>query len=397
MTNKGVTTGLSIGQIVTNSSDKVVALEMMKVSLPGHLQRRIAWGYDDMAIRFWDGDKVVHVVPNTFHRSGIISCVAISNDGRYVVTGGTDAILCVFRLDWDGKKPLFHLASTGSISSKLLGHCAPIAHVTVSRAFSMIVSADTMGQVLLWDLNTFQFTRCLVGPLTDSSSPQYRPDFYGHFPQESSISGLIGGPLSASPSTAIPSPGTPRSTSKRLHIYHEHQYSVDGDIRASLAEASVEDGMSQKPSSSTIDIVRIDDANGNIYTSSHGTLCIWDLNGELLAQEDVSTTSTVSSFTTTICPEWMDGVNFVVLGFKDGTIRVYRQDTQSPRLENVAMVDGKWPQLPPGRLILHHQFPDKHKAPITALCLSVNQKKLYSGDANGTLLKWEEVKIEKGE
>ena len=416
MTNKGVSSGLAIGQVVTNASEKVIALEMMKVSLPGHLQRRIAWGYDDMALRFWDGDRVVHVVPNTFHRSGIISCVAISGDGKYVVTGGTDAILCVFRLDWEGKKPLFHLASVGSVSSKLIGHCAPIAHVTVSRAFSLIVSADTMGQVLIWDLNTFQFTRSLVGPLTDPSSPNYRPSFYGYFPQEyGGVSGYLETTSSSSSSsaahgaypfgtqhsafsvaTSATSPGTPRSTSKRLHIYHEHQYSVDGDIRASLAEASVEDGMSQKPSSNNIDIVKIDDANGNIYTSSHGTLCIWDLNGELLAQEEVSTTSSVSSFTTTQCPDWMDGVNFLVVGFKDGAIRVYRQDT-SPRLENVAMVDGKWPQLPPGRLILHHQFPDKHKAPITALCLSTNQKKLYSGDANGTLLKWEEMKIERGE
>jgi hypothetical protein len=379
MVNKGVAPGLAIGQVVTNSSDKVVALEMMKVALPGHLSRRIAWGYDDMALRFWDNDKLVLVVPNVFHRSGIISCVSISSDGKYVVTGGTDAVLCVFRLDWEGKRPIFQLASTGAVSSKLTGHCAPIAHVTVSRAFSMIVSADTMGQVLIWDLNTFQFTRTLCGPLLR--------------PSPASESG------SSAPSTELSSsgpvgPGTPRSVSKRMQIYHEHQYSVDGDIRAAMAEASVESGLAQKSSSHhTIDLIQIDEACGNIYTSAQGTFCIWDINGELLACEEVSKTSSVSAFISTTLPEWMDGVNFLVLGFKDGAIRIYRQDTR-PRLENVAMINGKWPILPPGNLVLHTQFADKHKAPVTALCLSPNQKKLYSGDSNGVLFKWEEVKVD---
>lgn len=367
MNNKGVGQGLAIGQIGTNASDKVVALEMMKIALPGHLNRRIAWGYDDMALRFWDNDKLVLVVPNAYHRSGIVSCVAISADGKYVVTGGTDAVMCVFRLDWEGRRPIFQLASTGAISSRLLGHCAPIAHVTVSRAFSMIVSADTTGQVFIWDLNTFQYTRMLCGPLSRGGISK-------------SGSGI---------NTTAPS----RSSAPSRAVYHEHQYSVDGDIRASLAEASVEDGMQNKQSSHTIDLIRIDEANGNIYTSSKGNLCIWDLNGELLAIEEVSVGSTITSFVMTTCPEWMDGVNFLIAGCKDGSIRVYRRDT-SPRLESVQMVDGKWPDLPPGRLLLHTQFADKHKAPVTALCLSANQKKLYSGDANGVLLRWEEAKVE---
>lgn len=365
MNTKGAVQGLSIGQICTNASDKVLALEMMKLALPGHLTRRIAWGYDDMALRFWDGEKLVLVIPNTYHRSGIISCVAISTDGKYIVTGGTDAVLTVFRLNWEGRRPIFQLASMGALSSRLTGHCAPIAHVTVSRAFSMIVSADTTGQVLIWDLNTYQYTRLLCSPLTNTKSANRSPDS---------------------------DPGTPRSSSKRLHIYHEHQYSVDGDIRASLAEASVEDGMQPKSSSNTIDLIRIDESSGNIYTSSQGKLFIWDLNGDLLAMEEVSSTSTVTAFVTTSCPDWMDGVNFMVVGCKDGSIRVYRRDTNT-RLEDVQMVDGKWPSLPPAHLLLHTQFADKHKAPITALCLSHNQKKLFSGDANGVLLKWEEVKI----
>lgn len=377
MNTKGAVQGLSIGQICTNASDKVLALEMMKIALPGHLNRRIAWGYDDMAMRFWDGEKLVLVVPNTYHRSGIISCVAISSDGKYVVTGGTDAVLTIFRLNWEGRRPIFQLASMGALSSRLTGHCAPIAHVTVSRAFSMIASADTAGQVLIWDLNTYQYTRLLCSPLITASS------LLAHAASTDSID---------SSSSASSATGTPRSASQRLHIYHEHQYSVDGDIRASLAEASVEDGMQHKPSSNTIDLIRIDESNGNIYTSSQGKLSIWDLNGELIAMEEVSATSTVTAFTTTSCPEWMDGVNFIIVGCKDGSIRVYRRDT-SPRLIDAQMVDGKWPTLPPGRLLLHTQFADKHKAPITALCLSHNQKKFFSGDANGVLLKWEEVKL----
>lgn len=370
MVNKGVAAGLAVGQIVTNNSDKVLALEMMKVALPGNLNRRIAWGYDDMALRFWDNEKLVLVVPNVFHRSGIISCVSISSDGKYVVTGGTDAVLCVFRLDWDGKRPIFALASTGAVSSKLTGHCAPISHVTVSRTFSMIVSADTMGQVLVWDLNTFQFTRTLCGPLLRPSAAV----------------------LSSEPQATSSGPGTPRSMSKRMQIYHEHQYSVDGDIRASMAEASVEDGMIIKPHSNTIDLIHIDDTSGNIYTSHQGKFCIWDVNGELLAFEELTQSSTISAFITTKLPEWMDGVNFFVVGFKDGSIRVYRLDT-SPRMDNVTMTNGKWPQLPPSKIILHTQFADKHKAPVTALCLSPNQKKLFSGDANGVLFKWEEIKV----
>jgi hypothetical protein len=377
--NKGVPIGSSIGQICCgHNNDKFVALEMMKIALPGHLHRRIAWGYDDLALRFWDGDKLVLVVPNTFHRSGIVSCVAISADGKFVVTGGTDAVLCVFRLDWEARRPHFALASTGSVTSKLTGHCAPIAHVTVSRAFSMIVSSDTMGQVLIWDLNTFQFVRTLCGPAMAGS------------PHAGALHSSLSSGLTSAPYGGTI--GTPRSASKRLQIYHEHQYSVDGDIRASMAEASVEDGLAVKPSSKNIDIIRIDDSNGYIYTSSQGNLCIWDVNGELLAQEEVSMSTTVSSFTTTHCPDWMEGVNFIIIGLKDGTIKVYRRDN-SPRLEGVAMIDGKWPPLPPSRLLLHTIFENRHKAPVTALCLSPNQKKLYSGDANGVLLKWEEIKV----
>lgn len=160
----------SVGVIWSPSiADKVTLFESMKLIISPYHSKYIAWGYDDFCIRFWEGSKLVSSCSNIYHPYGYITCMAASSDGKCIVSGGTDGVVCTYNLEWDKRPKLFH-----SQEMKLKGHHCPIAQVAVSRSLSIVVSVDIGDNVVIWDLNTSQFMRTFKLHTISPNPPESR-------------------------------------------------------------------------------------------------------------------------------------------------------------------------------------------------------------------------------
>ena len=112
--------------------------------------------YTGLRIR-WEGSNV-HVIAETILYSiastDHVTCCAAARDGRVFVIGYQSGLVTV--------QPLQYEQSTKSVSNMgaaryLTGHVHPITTVQINRAFSVIVSADASGKVIIWDLNLMTY------------------------------------------------------------------------------------------------------------------------------------------------------------------------------------------------------------------------------------------------
>lgn len=117
--------------------------------------------------------------------------------------------------------------------------------------------------------------------------------------------------------------------------------------------------------------VSINHKNGNIVTLLHSSLCVFDINGNLVAKqssEDELVGNELPSIAiSTDCPEWMELGIAAVSGHTNGDVRLWSIDYDS--------------QL----LVLRHLLPDRvHSCPITALRVTgERQDILLVGDKSG--------------
>ena len=104
-----------------------------------------------------------------------ITCAAITQDGKLLVSGGLDSVrglsrvysvvliiplpqvVSVHKLQNDGKNGKLKFQHM----KNLVDHQAPITCVAVSRAYSIVVSASCDGTCFIWDLNHLKFVRPL--------------------------------------------------------------------------------------------------------------------------------------------------------------------------------------------------------------------------------------------
>lgn len=77
-------------------------------------------------------------------------------DSHTLITAGTDCTISVWALIVSSKSIDLQPKTT------LFGHRAAVTTLAVSRSFSALLSASADGQILLWDLNRFQFVRQLA-------------------------------------------------------------------------------------------------------------------------------------------------------------------------------------------------------------------------------------------
>lgn len=145
------------------------------------------------------------------------------------------------------------------------------------------------------------------------------------------------------------------------------------------ASSSARDGSSK---SFTADSVSINHKNGNIVTLVQSTLCIFDINGNLLAkqhpEDDFEGNDMSSCAVATDCPEWMESGIVAVTGHMNGDVRLWSIDYES-RL-----------------LVPRHLVPDRvHSCPITALRVSGDrQDTLLIGDKSGKMSICTTLKLE---
>ncbi|KAI7869795.1 WD40-repeat-containing domain protein, partial [Spinellus fusiger] len=87
--------------------------------------------------------------------TGYISTAYFSSS-RTLVTGGTDNLICMWKLKQD-KTNNFTLLEC------LRGHTSVIITLTASRAYSILVSGSEDKTAIIWDLNRMKYVRSLMG------------------------------------------------------------------------------------------------------------------------------------------------------------------------------------------------------------------------------------------
>lgn len=132
------------------TADQVLQQGPLSLRAPSKLDIIMKWGYADGSIRFFDGKKMLALYEN-FHLGPISAALFV--DGQTLVTAGGDGVVTIWNVNM--------LANQVEVNQResLFGHGWPITLLTGSKSLSTLLSVDTSGRVLLWDLNRNQFIR----------------------------------------------------------------------------------------------------------------------------------------------------------------------------------------------------------------------------------------------
>jgi beige protein homolog 1 len=122
----------------------------------------LRWGFSDGSVRFFPASsasssavtemKKPLTLCENFHIGPPSAAVFV--DSRTLVTAGSDAVVSVWNVKVSGPKSV-----VVTQRESLFGHRAPITVVAASKSLAALLSADSLGRVLLWDLNRSEFVR----------------------------------------------------------------------------------------------------------------------------------------------------------------------------------------------------------------------------------------------
>src|SRR3990167_3156190 len=137
---------------IQSIGEKLILAGPNRISLHSKSYNKfISWDYLDFSIRitYMDSEKISKVIENA--HDGQLTCLCVSTDGKYIITGGTDSLIAVRKLKKiKGNKSFIFVKS-------LCGNLYPITHVAVSRSYSIIVSTAQDNTIIIWDLNRLCF------------------------------------------------------------------------------------------------------------------------------------------------------------------------------------------------------------------------------------------------
>ncbi|XP_051143431.1 protein SPIRRIG-like [Andrographis paniculata] len=149
----------SISQIVI-FNDKILITSTNHLLKPRSFTKCIAWGFPDRTLRFmsYNQDRLLSTHED-LHSGSQIQCVAASQDGKTLVTGGDDSLVCVWRLQKEGLGP--RAVRRLHLERSLCGHTGKVTCLHVSQPYMIIVSGSDDCAVILWDLSSLTFLRQL--------------------------------------------------------------------------------------------------------------------------------------------------------------------------------------------------------------------------------------------
>ena len=136
-----------------------------------------------------------------------------------------------------------------------------------------------------------------------------------------------------------------------------------------------------------IQSIAIDEKNGNIACGSNGGLCLYNVNGEMLASVSLFGTSGVTSVCFVDAQFTVLGAVALVTGHADGVIRMFRVDCSNAK----QVKSGFGEQLDDGSsssqpMILTEVYAyTAHSAAVTALLMLPDGQ--VSGDAEGKIVR----------
>ncbi|KAK9055749.1 hypothetical protein SSX86_026834 [Deinandra increscens subsp. villosa] len=148
----------SVSQIVT-VNDRILILGQNNIIKPRTHTKYVAWGFPDRSLRFmsYDQDRLLSTHEN-LHGGHQIQCASASHDGKLLVTGADDGLVCVWRISsYSGPRAPRRLY----LKKTLCAHTAKITCLYVCQPYMMIVSGSDDCTVIVWDLSSMVFLRQL--------------------------------------------------------------------------------------------------------------------------------------------------------------------------------------------------------------------------------------------
>jgi hypothetical protein len=153
-------------QVVTASRDRTartwdsVTGNPLKVFSEGHSflasnavyfpdGKRMATAAVDNSVRIWDTDSGTQMV--VLEHTGRAAALAISNDGKWIITGGDDRSAKIFD------------SQTGELKFVLPDHRSEVTAVALSPDGRLALTGDLRGRVALWDIKTQKIVQELNG------------------------------------------------------------------------------------------------------------------------------------------------------------------------------------------------------------------------------------------
>jgi hypothetical protein len=132
--------------------ERLICSSPFRLHVPPSFDKYMEFGFCDGSIRFFsmDGKKQLamfehlHIGPPS---------AAVFLDNRTLVTAGADSVVSIWNVD-SSSKLVNVLLRTG-----LFGHRYPVTTLAASKHFMALLSADTSGRVLMWDINSNEFVR----------------------------------------------------------------------------------------------------------------------------------------------------------------------------------------------------------------------------------------------
>lgn len=271
---------------------------------------------------------------------GPVAAARASFDGSVLVTGGKDSVVKVFLAD-----PVFGYRQA---ASNLCGHTAPISAIALSRTQSIIVSGDTHGRCIVWDLNKCSYVRGL--------------------PEKESVEEV----WEAEAATT--------STNSSNNSSNNNNSNNNSDNKKK----------SNNNREDPVVCISIHDITGNIAVCTRRRICIWTVNGCLIAQHQMSGIVAADEITAcTFSREWIPGRGqTLVTGHAQGAVHVWDMETFAPR---------QAPAPPEITLRRTFQVPCDHPTPVTALYVSIpktlsfGKSRLYVGTGSGLVFYYKEA------
>eukprot|EP01087_Luapelamoeba_hula_P015623 TRINITY_DN4695_c0_g1_i1.p1 TRINITY_DN4695_c0_g1~~TRINITY_DN4695_c0_g1_i1.p1 ORF type:complete len:1272 (-),score=238.23 TRINITY_DN4695_c0_g1_i1:14-3829(-) len=200
--------GAPVGQLHIATNKKVMMLvDLQQAFLPPKFSKYIAWGYPDGSLRLHEvSDNRTLAVVETVSSWGRVKHAALSEDGGYLISGGSDAAITVHRIRQETSAFVIQRLK------RLHGHNGAITCVAVSQAYSIIVSGSKDQSCIIWNLNTLSYVRT-IGPfpyiVTTVTVNSITGDVIvcaGNTPRLFDINGKPIAPASAHTPGALPAP-----------------------------------------------------------------------------------------------------------------------------------------------------------------------------------------------